>query len=67
MLIKYVTKRDINGHVKYLAVDHENKQYSRFSDKWIYTPECIQVRLKDLRQLESKAAAAGYSKVEFLG
>ena len=66
MIIKYVTKRDINGHVKYLAVDHKNKQYARHAAHWIYTPECVQVRLKDLRQLETDAAAAGYSKVEFL-
>ena len=66
MLIKYATKRDINGNCKYLAVDHARKEYATSPHGYIYRADVIEVKAADLRKIKAAAESAKYKRVDTL-
>ena len=61
MTIGYKTKPNINGNVKRLVVNHDRKMYS-FEEYW--SDIDITVKTKELRALETRLIANGYTRLE---
>ena len=61
MTIGYKTKPNINGNHKRLVVNHDTKMYS-FEEYW--SDIDIRVRATELKALETRLIANGYTKLE---
>lgn len=61
MTIGYKTKPNINGNCKRLVVNHTTKKYS-FEEYW--SDIDITVKTKELRALETRLIANGYTRLE---
>ena len=61
MTIGYKTKPNINGNCKRLVVNHDSKKYS-FEEYW--SDIDLVVKVKELRALETRLIANGYTRLE---
>lgn len=61
MTIAYKTKVNLNGVCKRLVVNHTTKKYS-FEEYW--SDIDITVKTKELRALETRLIANGYTRLE---
>ena len=66
MKVIYMTKRDINGNYKYLAIDHARKEYATSPHGWTTRAEAVQVTAGDLRKIRAAAEAAQYKRIDTL-
>ena len=63
MILKYTTKRDINGNRKTLIVDHSAKTYKRdYNSAHDYT-DYITITAKDRDKITAQLDAAGYTSI----
>lgn len=58
MLLEFKTKRNTYGHRKYLAIDTENKTYSRFCHKMCV--DGIEIKSSDMGSLIKQLESEGY-------
>lgn len=63
MLLKFATKRNVNGNRHYIAIDTENKIYSKQPSSWICKGDFIEITKTALRQIEDKAKSDNYTYV----
>lgn len=63
MLLKFATKRNVNGNRHYIAIDTENKTYSKLPSSWICKGDFIETTKTALRQIEDKAKSDNYTYV----
>lgn len=61
MTIAYKTKVNLNGVCKRLVVNHKTKKYS-FEEYWADID--ITVKTKELKALEARLIANGYTRLE---
>lgn len=64
MIVKFATKRDVNGNRKYLVFDTEIKQFARESSHWFCREDFVEVGTKDLRKLTEMCRDEGYTEVD---
>lgn len=64
MILKFVTKRNVNGNRKYLAFDTEIKQFARESSHWFCREDFVEVGSNDLRKLTEMCREGGYTEVD---
>ena len=64
MILKFATKRNVNGNRKYLVFDTEAKQYARESSHWFCREDFVEVGVKDLRKLTETVRDEGYMEVD---
>lgn len=62
MILKFATKRDINGNRYYLAIDTENKTFSRLPRHWFCREDFIEVTKTDKRRLIETLKKDGYTE-----
>lgn len=51
MILKFATKRDINGNRMFFAIDTSKKQYTDNNAHWFCREEIIEVSKTDLRKI----------------
>ena len=66
MIIKYETKRDINGNYKFLAVDYSRREYATSPHGWNTRADVVRVTAGDLRKIKAAIEAAQYKRIETL-
>lgn len=64
MIMKFATKRNVNGNRKYLVFDTEIKQFARESSHWFCREDFMEVGVKDLRKLTEMVKGEGYTEVD---
>lgn len=63
MLLKFATKRNVNGNRLYIAIDTENKTYSLMPRSWLCKGDFVEITRTALRQIEDKAKSDNYTYV----
>ena len=63
MIIHFRTKRNINGHCKYLGIDTENKQFARESSHWI-SAEYPELKKSDYNALVEQLRREKWQEIE---
>lgn len=66
MLLRFATKRDINGNRHYLAIDTDGRTYSQRPSTIIFNGDFAEVKKKDLEQIKQKAIDDKYKAIEAL-
>ena len=66
MLLKFATKRNVNGNRLYIAIDTENKTYSLMPSSWLCKGDFIEITRTALRQIKDKAESDNYTYVDSL-
>ncbi len=63
MIIKYTTKRDINGNRYTLHVNHEAKTFKRdYNDSWNYS-DYVTIGKRDREKLIKTLISEGYNEL----
>lgn len=62
MIIRYKTKRDVNGNTYYLTVDTEKKTFSKDYNLWGKDGD-ITITKKDRRNIAAQLEEEGYKEV----
>lgn len=55
MIIRFCTKRNVNGHRKYLIIDTSNKSYNNDCVRWFYRSDFVEVSASDLKKIKDQA------------
>lgn len=55
MVIRFCTKRNVNGNRKYLIIDENNKTYNDTCVRWFYRPDFVEVSARDLKNIKDQA------------
>ena len=64
MVIIFATKRNLNGHRKFLTVDFEIKSYKKSCDRFAITrDEFVEVSARDIRRIENELSENGFKEV----
>lgn len=63
MIIKYTTKRDINGNRKTLVVDHSDKTYKRDYNTAYNYADYITITSKDRNKIMQQLENNGYKEI----
>lgn len=56
MILKFATKRDVNGNRKYLAIDFQYKQFSRNPAKWFCREDVTEISSSDYNRIKEQLA-----------
>lgn len=62
MLLKFATKRDVNGNRYYLTIDTDKRTFSRVPHIW-YRDEFTEVTKKDFHELIARAKAEEFREI----
>lgn len=63
MFLHFRTKRNVNGHCKYLGIDTDKKQFARESNGWI-SREYPEVTAAGYNEILSQLKRAGWEEIE---
>ena len=63
MIIRYATKRDINGNRYYLIIDTEAKTYALTPSKWFNKEDYITATKTDKRKAQANIEELGFTEV----
>lgn len=66
MIIKFATKRNINGHRRYLAMDTDCRKFAVESPTWYSREDIIEVTSRDLNRLLATCIDNSYRQVDFM-
>lgn len=66
MIMKFATKRNVNGNRHYLIFDTEAKQYAMESSRWFCREDFAEIGLKDLHKLMEVVKSEGYMEVDYM-
>lgn len=64
MLIEFKTKRDRNGHRRYLIINTEGKSYATQPTHMI--PDGIEISCTNYRAIRDQLNEQGYTQVEYI-
>ena len=67
MLLIFATKRNANGHRKYIAMDTSCKEYATALRRPMWKDEMIEVKSADLRNVRDMVEREQYTRVDYLG
>lgn len=56
MIIRFCTKRNVNGHRKYLIIDTNNKSYNDTCVRWFSQSDFVEVSASDLKKLKNQVS-----------
>lgn len=60
MILKFMTKRNVNGHRSFLNIDTDARRLSYSCDSMIPESERVEVTAKAMRTLRDECKAAGF-------
>lgn len=63
MILKFRTKRDVNGNTYYLEIDTNAKTYCENPKGFIHNEDFIEVKKTDMRKLKSQLAKFEYKYI----
>lgn len=63
MFMQFRTRRNVNGHCLYLALDTNSKTYSTDPRSWI-AKDIPELKTGDLKTLIERVAAEGWTRVD---
>ncbi len=64
MVIIFATKRNTNGHRKFLTVDFELKNYQKACDRFaIARDKFVEVSARDIKRIEKELSDNGFKEV----
>lgn len=66
MIIKYSTKKDINGNRYFLGIDTDKKVFSRESAHWFCREDIIEISRKDRRRIVDELENNGYTEIDYM-
>ncbi len=66
MILKFATKRNVNGNRTYLEIDTTTREYARQSRSWYCKEEIIEVSHKDLHKVLQSCIDNSYSEVSYI-
>lgn len=67
MILRFKTKRDINGHCKYLAIDVTNNTWSNQCSRIMLPDEAIILTSKDYNSLRASLEEnTEYTRIQYL-
>ena len=55
MVLRFCTKRNVNGNRKYLIIDCENKSYNDTCVRWFSRSDFVEVSASDLKMIKDQA------------
>lgn len=61
MIIRFCTKRDINGNRKILIIDENTKEYSQKLNMFFCRSDFVEVSATDLKKLRQTVENNGYA------
>ena len=64
MIMRFATKRNVNGNRKCLIFNTETKQFARESAHWFCRDDFVEVGLMDLKKLAQMCKDFGYMEVD---
>lgn len=64
MIMQFKTARNVNGHRKYIAVDTDNRTYTRLDPRMI--TEGIEIKSRDYDELRKQLEKDGFREVDNL-
>ena len=64
MILEFTTKRNVNGHKKYLAIDTGAEIYTRFSSR--IATEGIEIKTSNYKELIEKLKRLEYKEVDMI-
>lgn len=56
MVIRFCTKRNVNGNRKYLIIDENNKTYNDTCVRWFDRSDFVEVSARDLKYIKNRAS-----------
>lgn len=62
MILRFITKRNANGHRRYLAIDTDRKEYCTYSPRMIAEGEEIPAKAMD--NIRKTCEAANYTEAK---
>lgn len=63
MILKFATKRDVNGNRYFLAFDTDKKIFAETSAHWYCKEDIIEITKKDRRELKERLIKENYNEV----
>lgn len=64
MILKFATKRDVNGNRYYLGVDTENKTFARERSHWYSREDISEISKTDRRKMIDQLENEGYNEID---
>lgn len=55
MILRFCTKRNVNGNRKYLIIDCYNKSYNDTCVRWFSRSDFVEVSAGDLKKIKNQA------------
>lgn len=66
MVIRFATKRDINGNRKYLAIDFARKEYATDPASWYCKEDIIEIKISALRKLKAEVINKHFTNIDYI-
>lgn len=63
MVLWFGTKKNVNGHRRYLGLSTELKQYTNQPSGWMTRTDFAEVKAKDLERIRKELMDSGYTFV----
>lgn len=63
MIVRYCTKRDINGNTYKLVIDTNNRTYARENNGFFHRSDFIEISKRDYRKQVNELLTTGYREV----
>lgn len=63
MILRFKTKRNTNGNIKYIALDTEKREFSRMYSLISYAGEAIEIKSKDFNTIRDQVINLNFAEV----
>ena len=64
MILKFATRRDVNGNTYFIVLDTEKKQFSEMPSGFYHKDDYMQITQRERRAIKEKAKADGYKEID---
>lgn len=63
MILRFKTKRNTNGHIKYIAFDTDKRQFSRMYSTISNAGEAVEVKTADYNKIRDQVTSLNFAEV----
>lgn len=66
MILRFKTKRNMNGNTRYIAIDTDKKEFSRQNWGISEMIDAIEIKSKDFNRIRDEAINTGFAEIAAL-
>lgn len=66
MILWFATKRNVNGHRKYLGIGTMRQEYTRNDNQWLVRSDFTEISATDMKRMEQELVDNGFRKVDMV-